>query len=365
MATQTMHEPSGQYLVNHLIDEYQRTKLNVVRSNGAWIYSNYPEAIGKVKNGAARGLALADNNYYLNRQTVSGAAQIFFSHTNYTGEALRCCIQLYNSGSSTVTVKREYYGYSVGFGNQVKAVKDYFSSASKTITVAAKGTAMLLDPFTVSGGATSMPFTGMLRMNSSANIEVSIYVYKYQKGNTFPFDRSKMKAYDYNINVSADPGTTYPNVYTGRGPSYFLTFSHGTKTVSSLKSKPYVFTSNCNKGLQNTNEIIPITMLSGGRVADVSSSNEDLSNLGNWCAQNYNIITFKNDTNTTATIQGYVRCSNPVMNLNGNVKGAVELQKTWNWCTVTLGPGESHELQYQHICASYGAGASHHQWSVE
>ena len=88
-----MLSPSGSNLsTSKTIDTEKRTRLTVTRNSNPWIYSNYPEAIGK--NG--KGLALAENGYFLNQQTISGTAEVFYSHTNYTGKRLYVGIQAYN-----------------------------------------------------------------------------------------------------------------------------------------------------------------------------------------------------------------------------------------------------------------------------
>ena len=59
-----MLSPSGSNLsTSKTIDTEKRTRLTVTRNSNPWIYSNYPEAIGK--NG--KGLALAENGYFLNQ----------------------------------------------------------------------------------------------------------------------------------------------------------------------------------------------------------------------------------------------------------------------------------------------------------
>ena len=106
------------------IDTEKRTRLTVTRNSNPWIYSNYPEAIGK--NG--KGLALAENGYFLNQQTISGTAEVFYSHTNYTGKRLYVGIQAYNSSSKSVTVTCQNYGDSSGWYKSINAVKNFFSS---------------------------------------------------------------------------------------------------------------------------------------------------------------------------------------------------------------------------------------------
>ena len=136
-----------------------------------------------------------------------------------------------------------------------------------------------------------------------------------------------------------------------------------------MLSRPYIYTSNAQGGYGNSNEMIPIKMIQGGLTADPNSSNDDLNNLGNWCAHNYNTITFKNNTSKTYTIHGYVGSAGTcqVMNLGGNVQAANLLDglKTWRWCEITLAPNDTCSFDWQHIVASYGVGASSHECSVD
>ena len=107
-----MLSPSGSNLsASKTIDTEKRTRLTVTRNSNPWIYSNYPEAIGK--NG--KGLALAENGYFLNQQTISGTAEVFYSHTNYTEKKLYVGIQAYNGSSKSVTVTCQNYGDSSGW----------------------------------------------------------------------------------------------------------------------------------------------------------------------------------------------------------------------------------------------------------
>lgn len=54
-------------------------------------------------------------------------------------------------------------------------------------------------------------------------------------------------------------------------------------------------------------------------------------------------------------------------NLGGNVQAANLLDglKTWRWCEITLEPNDTCSFDWQHIVASYGVGASSHEWSVD
>lgn len=357
-----MLSPSGSNLsASKTIDTEKRTRLTVTRNSNPWIYSNYPEAIGK--NG--KGLALAENGYFLNQQTISGTAEVFYSHTNYTGKRLYVGIQAYNSSSKSVTVTCQNYGDSSGWNKSINAVKNFFSSKKTSVTIASGKAAWIATSQAIPADP-STPFTGMCRFETSGSVVVTVYAYQ----STSAVDGNAV-AFPYGLSYSADKSInhTYPAVYSGKGTGYYLTFTHGTKYVSDLLSRPYIYTSNAQGGYGNSNEMIPIKMIQGGLTADPNSSNDDLNNLGNWCAHNYNTITFKNNTSKTYTIHGYVGSAGTcqVMNLGGNVQAANLLDglKTWRWCEITLAPNDTCSFDWQHIVASYGVGASSHEWSVD
>ena len=92
MASFEFLSPSGSNLTNGVIAATNCMKLKVTRNTAPWIYSNYPEAIGR----GGKGKAIADpdakgNKYFINQQKVSGS-----------GEVLRPQKILCNRRSSTV-----------------------------------------------------------------------------------------------------------------------------------------------------------------------------------------------------------------------------------------------------------------------
>lgn len=150
-----MLSPSGSNLsTSKTIDTEKRTRLTVTRNSNPWIYSNYPEAIGK--NG--KGLALAENGYFLNQQTISGTAEVFYSHTNYTGKRLYVGIQAYNSSSKSVTVTCQNYGDSSGWYKSINAVKNFFSSKKTSVTIASGKAAWIATSQAIPADS-STPFT--------------------------------------------------------------------------------------------------------------------------------------------------------------------------------------------------------------
>lgn len=111
----------------------------------------------------------------------------------------------------------------------------------------------------------STPFTGMCRFETSGSVVVTVYAYQ----STSAVDGNAV-AFPYGLSYSADKSInhTYPAVYSGKGTGYYLTFTHGTKYVSDLLSRPYIYTSNAQGGYGNSNEMIPIKMIQGGLTAD-------------------------------------------------------------------------------------------------
>lgn len=219
-----MLSPSGSNLsASKTIDTEKRTRLTVTRNSNPWIYSNYPEAIGK--NG--KGLALAENGYFLNQQTISGTAEVFYSHTNYTEKKLYVGIQAYNGSSKSVTVTCQNYGDSSGWNKSINAVKNFFSSKKTSVTIASGKAAWIATSQAIPADS-STPFTGMCRFETSGSVVVTVYAYQ----STSAVDGNAV-AFPYGLSYSADKSInhTYPAVYSGKGTGYYLTFTHGTKYV--------------------------------------------------------------------------------------------------------------------------------------
>ena len=101
---------------------------------------------------------------------------------------------------------------------------------------------------------------GMCRFETSGSVVVTVYAYQ----STSAVDGNAV-AFPYGLSYSADKSInhTYPAVYSGKGTGYYLTFTHGTKYVSDLLSRPYIYTSNAQGGYGNSNEMIPIKMIQG------------------------------------------------------------------------------------------------------
>ncbi|MCI8554823.1 MAG: hypothetical protein HFJ80_07770 [Clostridiales bacterium] len=312
------------------------------------IYANYPEQIGQ--NG--KGMALAEYGYCINQQTITaGEAHVFFSHWNRSGETLKYRVHLYNMSAGTATVQRTNIGYSSGWADPGKTVKDFFQSSSTNITIPQGGSAWLTPEYSIASG---QPFNGLIRFNTDRAIIVTIYMYR----NVSAVDGYEV-VYPYSTDYSEDMA-----VYTGVGKGYFLTASHGTIRTSEM---PYRYvTNNVNS---NDNEITPINIV-GTNIQANENAAAPLNNLGNWCTQNYHVMTFFNDSDSVKTVYGYIG-SNAIGNTSVVQRGSnvqsVRLEggpRTWKWCKIELQPGESYTFDFQTILASYGAAATFHEWDI-
>lgn len=349
MATFTYLNPTPANLKTTQLDFTSGvTPLSCSRNTGPIIYSNYPEQIGY--NG--KGLALADNGYYVNKQTISaGEALLFFSHWNRTGNTLKYRIRIYNPTANSCTVTRSNIGFSSGW-NPGPTVTNYYTSSSTIFNLAANAWTWLTDEYTI---ASAQPFNGMIKITTTTKLSIALYAYY----NSSSIDSGTKTNFPYNSSYSDDLA-----VYSGIGTGFFLTFPHGTINVSSL---PYKYVTNAN--LRNTNEMTAISLIGTSLTASETASSP-LNNLGNWCTQNYHTMTIHNDTGSAKTVYGYVGSNTvgntPVMAKGSNInyytlEGTYHL---WKWCSISLAAYETYTFDWQHILASYGAAATCHVWSL-
>jgi len=358
MATPTFLDPTSTNLLSPVIANTGLTKLTPSRNAAPWIYCNYPEILDH--NGT--GMAFAKQGYYVNQQTINGAASLFYSHWYQGTGNMKYRIHIWNANSSSATITRNNIGHTTNWGNAATAVTGFYSSASKTITVAANGSGWLTDEYVISAG---VPFSGMISFSTNKSVVITVYAYK---------DASDIKgtevAYPYKYEHAHSLG-----VYSGKGTGSFLTFSHGNISVSKLKSTPYRYSTNANGAtIRNNNELVPISIVGTNKTADVTSSDTTLTNLGNWGAQNYHTIKFTNDTNSAVTIYGYVGSNSggntQVINRGGVVKSYVFSDQpsgkhTWRWCKIVLPAKDTCSFDFQQVLASYGMAASFQEWKVE
>lgn len=360
MATFNFLDPTSANLSVPYLDASHRTQLSPTLAKAPWIYSNYPEFLNLTENGVVYGKAMAENGYYLNQQTVKGSAEIFYSHTNMGSQAIKFRIQIFNPNNTAATVTRSNVGHTTGWRKAQVAVEQFFSSTSKTITVPANGVAWLTDEHTV---AEQDPFSGMVRFNANKDVVITSYIYY----NASSID-GRAKTYEYKPSNSKNMG-----VYTGLGTGYFLTFNHGTISVSSLKSKSYQFVTNTNDHFPNKNEIVPISILGTNKVASLESSDGTLRNLANWGVHNFHKMTLKNDTAQAVTVYGYIggneKGTTEVINQAGRVKSFlfssdITAYHTWKWCKITLAANETYSFDFQNVKASYGNAGTFYEWKL-
>ena len=142
-----------------------------LNTGSKWVYCNYPEK--------PTVSALGDSSYgscCVNRQTVDGTGQIFYSYnTNDLTTDCNFGIRVYNPGSSAVTVTRTNYGHSnskTDGGWDAESVKSwyrFFISTSKTFSVPAKKSVWISEESAPKGTI----FSGNLRMTTTGSVVVA------------------------------------------------------------------------------------------------------------------------------------------------------------------------------------------------
>ena len=347
----------------------------------AWVYSNYPEGI-EVYTG--KGLAIADQGHYLNQQMVSGEAEVFFSHANYSPQTLECNVQLYNPNAHDVNVTILNCGARCPWG-QGEIWKDYFSSSPRQIKLGPESAQWVLQPAlqisagtpkdqTADGEGIYIPFSGVVHLNVEGADPIVVTVYAYHDIGEVD---GLASTFEYSFGESGDPaeGKDYPPVYTGLGDEFNLAFNHGTILTNSLEDQPYKYTTTANDSNNvNIGEIIPIKILGENLTASVDKSESSgLNNLANWCVHNFHNITFKNPTSRSVTIYGYIsgaaKGATTVINYDGETY-YTEMSSnmgllTWRWCKITLAPNETFNFSYQHILATHSNGCQVTEWRLE
>ena len=356
MATIKFLDPTGENLSSPVIGESGLTTLTPSRNTAPWIYCNYPEMLDY----AGKGMALAENGYYINQQTINGVASIFYSHWNRSSSSIKFRIQIRNGNTSPAIVTRSNIGHTTGWGNAATAVTGYFASSSTAITVASNNTGWLTDEYTI---PSNTPFSGMIRISSDKTVIITAYVYRSVSAIT-----ESAKAFPYSDKFSGDLA-----VYSGRGVGSYITFTHGTKNVSSL-STPYRYSTNANgASIRNNGEMVPISLIGADLIADVNSADKSLTNLGNWAAINYHTITFNNNTSSPTTVYGYIGSNiggnTQIINRGGVVKSYVFSDQSsgihkWRWCELKLNKDDIYSFDFQQILASYGKAATFHEWKL-
>ena len=324
------------------------TRLNFARNDRPIIYANYPEQIGV--NG--KSMPLAEYGYCVNQQVITaGEAHVFFSHWNRSGRTIKYRVHVFNMSVGDTDVQVSNIGYSSGWSDPGKTVKDFFSNSGSQMTLAQGASGWLSPEYTI---ANNQPFNGLIRFTCSQAVIVTIYMY---------YDVSAVDGYEVVYPYSEEYSDDL-QVYSGVGTGYFLTAAHGTIKTSEM---PYRYVT--NKLHANDNEITSINLV-GTNLQASEDAAVPLNNLGNWCTQNYHTMTILNDTDTLKTVYGYIG-SNAIGNTAVVQRGAVAQsaqlengQRTWKWCKIELDPGESYTFDFQTILASYGAAPTFHEWDI-
>jgi hypothetical protein len=329
----------------------KQLSLNYSLNTGSkWIYCNFPEKLPTDAYGDKNA-----GSHCLNRQTVSGTGQIFYSYNcQKLSGTCNFGIRVYNPGTSSVTFTRTNYGHSnskeaggwdpVGF----KSWQRFFQSTSKSFTIPAKGSVWICEEALPE----NVIFSGNLRFTASASVVIAVYIYK-SKANI----ADSTSIYPYNKNNSETASQ-----YSGYGNGYYLTASGITIKLSDiLNSGGVYFTTNSRNNTNFTvnnsstmDEIIPIHIAGTSYVAKVSEK-VPLRNLANWSAQYYFPITFINDLDTKAHTVRCQICSPdvnkklPIVNCGGTISSAVieSATKPWEWKTVSV--KDKLTLNYQFI----------------
>ena len=389
MANVEFLEPTGSNLSNEaILGNGYKVLTPGHGANKAWIYSNYPEAMGLNGKGMAIAGPLPENcnkSYYLNQQTVSGEAEVFFSHNNHSSQSMYCRVQLYNPNSTSVSFTVSNIGYVNGWNaglvwdryyrmnlDPTDEIAESIVPYLKSGTITSEGAVWITPPFPVGTTTSEMgnPFSGVVHLSVSQDTVVTVYAYRNEGSVTgesiaFPYDFTHSAENPGELNVA------HPGVYTGIGDEFNLSFNHGTIFTSNL---PYKYVTNDSSDFPNNEEIIPIRILGENLTADINQSTASgLNNLANWCVHNFHYITFKNTLSQQVSISAYLYGAadgaTPVILCNGQLK-YVELSTsaghlTWKWCTITLAPNETFNFNYQHILGTYGNGCQVTEWRLE
>lgn len=385
MANVEFLEPIGSNLSNEaIIGDGYKVLTPGHGAKKAWVYSNYPEAMGLNGKGMAIADPLPENNdksYYLNQQTVSGEAEVFFSHTNHSNQSMYCRVQLYNPNRTSTSFTVSNIGYVDGWNaglvwdryfrmnlDPADEIAESIVPYLKSGTITSEGAVWITPPFPVS----LCPFSGVVHLSVSQDTVVTVYAYRNEGSITgssiaFPYDFTHSAENPDFENLKL----AHPGVYTGLGDEFNLAFNHGTISTSNL---PYKYITNDNGNFRNNGEIIPIKILEENLTADIDqSTGSGLNNLANWCVHNFHYITFKNTLSQQVSISAYLygaaAGATPVILCNGQLKhvelGNTAGHLTWKWCTITLAPNETFNFNYQHILGTYGHGCQVTEWRLE
>lgn len=342
----------------------KQLSLNYSLNTGSqWVYCNFPEVLPTDAYGDS-----GYGSHCLNRQTVTGTGQIFYSYNtaNLTADC-HFGIRVYNPGTTSITFKRSNYGHSDslkdGAWNQVpiKSWQRFFQSTATTYTIPAKGTVWICDEVIPKGRI----FSGNLRYNTSGSAIVAVYIYK-TKANI----AASTPIYPY------DKVSHGPSQYSGYGNGYFFTASEITIKLSDIVNNGGVyFETNYRKNSNytvndstTTDEMIPINIAGTSYVAKNGAASP-LGNVANWSAQYFFPIKIVNDLGGTRQVKCYIESGTnsekyPIINCGG----AVTSQKIngtsdpWLWKTISV--TDTATFNYQFILGTNSTEYIKHMFKV-
>ena len=89
--------------------------------NEKWIYCNYPELL--VWKAGTPPLGFAESGHCLNRQTVSGVAEIFFSYMAEDSEPYNFAIYVHNGNEQPITLLKLGEGFHNGWNAALRHMR--------------------------------------------------------------------------------------------------------------------------------------------------------------------------------------------------------------------------------------------------
>jgi hypothetical protein len=317
------------------------------------VYCNWPEGINSP---AYLGDSTDDPNgkgHFLNKVTVnSGSAQLYASYLNQLSQNLNFGIQLYNPGSSSVTVTLQNNGFRASTDEQSVVCgvwADFFATPGGTVyTIPSGGVAWIQQGKSVPAGYL---FNSVVRFQVSGG---SVYC--------IPYLYSSLS----NINGQAVfiDWVTSARQYRGYGPTYFINAT-ATIDIGSGTGQTSFETHLCNTN--NPADVVAITEPQTGAV--YSCSNNPPANLGNYEIQYSFTMNVHNSSGSTKNLYAYLGSSDgggyAFINMGGTVNYGhfTATGQAWNWLTDTVSANSTNTYTYQVIHPAQSSGKVTHLWT--
>lgn len=322
-------------------------------TNEKWIYCNYPEKL--VWNGSAAP-GFVESGHCINRQTVSGTTEFFFSHNTTGTQPYTYGVMCWNINEQPITVTKLNEGLENGW-NAVNPWRQFFNSTPVSYNIG-KGQGVWIMEHTVSGSA----FHGMMRIQCDQPVEVTVYAFT---GKTMS-GGEPMTPYDPE-NCDCDEDSEEYGAfkqYSGLGEGFYNQLA---LTMKASEMPKYFWNNHPNT--PNTNEIIPIHLADGTVAAAGRPSPRH--NVGNWCAHYFNNITLQNDTAVTKTFRAFFGepLNAGACGIIHSAAGTISMDggagSCWKWFEHTLAPGETYQFNYEYILGTNSSGPACFMWTVE